>query len=106
MNGRNGLVQLEDRGGQGELGRKMKTITALHPTGTSGRRSEVAVLGQDSYPKPCWPLNSERWYQSLLLQTSSLITPSIASLALWFSFHVKSSIALLNICLYVICMQL
>lgn len=45
INGRNGLVQMEDRGGQGELGRKTKTITALHPTGTSGRRLEVAVLG-------------------------------------------------------------
>lgn len=24
--------------------------------GTSGRRSEVAMLQRDSYPKPCWPL--------------------------------------------------
>lgn len=27
----NGLVQMEDRRGQGELGKKMKTITPLHP---------------------------------------------------------------------------
>lgn len=32
INGCNGLVQMEDRGGQGELGRKMKTITSLQPT--------------------------------------------------------------------------
>lgn len=91
INGRNGLVQMEDRGGQGELGRKMKTITALHPTGASGRRSEVALLGRDSYPKPCWPLNPERWYQPLLLQTSSLITPYIPSLAFTFFLYVKLS---------------
>lgn len=36
IKGCNGLVQMEDRGGQGELGRKMKTITAMHPMGTSG----------------------------------------------------------------------
>lgn len=27
------VMQREDRGGQAELGRKMRTITALHPTG-------------------------------------------------------------------------
>lgn len=63
---------MEDRRGQGELDRKMKTITALHPTGASGRRSEVAVLGQDSYP-----LNSEHWYQPLLLQTFPLHSLSL-----------------------------
>lgn len=53
INSCNGLVQMEDRGGQEELGGE----TALHPSGASGR-SEVAVLGQDSYLKPCWPLNA------------------------------------------------
>lgn len=47
----NKLVQMKDRRGQRELGRKMKTITLLHPPGASGRRSEVVVLGRDSYPK-------------------------------------------------------
>lgn len=99
INGRNGLVQMEDSGGQGELCRKMKTITALHPTGTSGRRSGFAVLGRDSYPKPRWPLNSERWYQPLLFQTSSVIVVCIPSLAFIFFLCVKLSCSLY--CMYV-----
>lgn len=94
INGCNGLVQMEDRGGQGELGRKMKTITVLHPTGVSGERSEVAMLGRHSYPKPCWLLNSERWYQPLLPQTSSLITPCILSLSLIFILCIKAPVCI------------
>lgn len=84
INGYNGLVQMEDRGGQGELGRKMKTITALLSAGASRRSSEVTMLGWDSYPMPCWPLNSEHWYQPLLPQMSSPTTPATPTLSVTF----------------------
>lgn len=90
INGRGRLVQMEDRGGQGELGRKMKIITVLQPLGGcfGGGGQRLPCMGEIHIRSPFGPLNSERWYQSLLLQTSSLITPPHSLALFHLSMHV------------------